>query len=529
MLKTSFFTLSILYCSMAMSYDSIELLLSDIKKNKTSCTQLITHYIQRIKRYDLDTTRGAPLNAIININSHAITKARILDKAYKDNKHLVGPLHCVPIVVKDNFDTYDMPSSSGSLALLGSQPIKDAELVARLRQAGAIILAKTAMDEFASGVIGISSRSGRIGNAFAPTQNPGGSSGGSAVAIASGFALVSLGTDNSGSVRIPAIFNGLYGLRPSSNLLPNTGVFPRGNLDGVPGPITKNLNDMETILRVLTGKKTLHTPNIAKKITLGLVTSFNQQTIDYKNYERFLGQIRSLGITIKPISINSFNSDRKDNAAGEVMQINDYLALFASTRKNFTDICHSKRTRSFGTLKACLDYAKTNPSPASKTYRNVKAMLVKNRSMVEGKMNKYKLNALIMPISTKGIATYDIDTINTWRYPLSSNSGLPSLAFPIKYNDKGMPMGIELIGKFNQENTLIAIVQKWSLAFATPHFPTLKKSNHDLNKLNCAQFNNIKTLIGWKTYYHFLIDHDAYKLKAKHFKNLVDKWMQALP
>ena len=149
---------------------------------------------------------------------------------------------------------FDIPVTSGSLSMLGSQPVKDAYVVQKLREAGAVILASGAMDEFAAGLISKSSRSARIGNAFDPTKNPGGSSGGSAVAVASDYALVAIGSDNSGSIRVPAGFNGLFGLRPGSGCIKAEGIFPRGNLDGVIGPITKNPDDMRYILSVLTGQ-----------------------------------------------------------------------------------------------------------------------------------------------------------------------------------------------------------------------------------------------------------------------------------
>src|SRR5690606_23277037 len=127
-------------------------------------------------------------------------------------------LHCIPVILKDNIDSYDTTTTAGSYALLGNQPAQDAFLVAELRKAGAIILGKGGMDEFARGIIGINSRNGRIGNAYEPNKNPGGSSGGVGAAISANFVMIGMGTDNSGSVRIPAVFNGLVGLRPSTGL-----------------------------------------------------------------------------------------------------------------------------------------------------------------------------------------------------------------------------------------------------------------------------------------------------------------------
>jgi len=184
-------TLTIITCLVchnvfAANFNVIETDIAKIHQGLTSgtinCEQLISKYLERIKTYNLSLNRGAPLNAFVSINPTAFRAARKLDQTYKVTGKLIGPLHCIPTVIKDNLDSYDFPSTSGSLALLGSQPIKDAFIVNKMRTAGAIILGKTAMDEFASGISGTSSRSGRVGNAYDPNKNSGGSSAGSAVA-----------------------------------------------------------------------------------------------------------------------------------------------------------------------------------------------------------------------------------------------------------------------------------------------------------------------------------------------------------
>lgn len=222
-----------------------------IQHHQITCFNLVNTYIDRIKKYNLSAKTLAPINAWSEINPSAIVQAQQLDAAFKNSGQLSGSLHCIPIILKDNIDSFDTTTTSGSYALLGSQPIRDAFLVGKLRNAGAIILGKGGMDEFAWGMIGISSRSGRIGNAFNPNKNPGGSSGGPAAAVSASFALLGIGTDNSGSIRIPAAFHGLVGLRPSTGLISQQGIFPMGNLDGTAGPIARTTEELTILLDII--------------------------------------------------------------------------------------------------------------------------------------------------------------------------------------------------------------------------------------------------------------------------------------
>lgn len=163
-------------------------------------------YLTRIQSYDMNLNRDAPINAFVALNPNAIVEAKHLDKQYQKTGQFKGMMHCVPVIVKDNIDTVDTSSTSGSLALLGSQPNQGAFLVQKLRNAGAIIIGKGSIDEFASGMSGRSSKSGRVGNAYDPAVNSGGSSAGVGAGVSANFAMVGIGTDNSGSIRIPATY-----------------------------------------------------------------------------------------------------------------------------------------------------------------------------------------------------------------------------------------------------------------------------------------------------------------------------------
>lgn len=513
---------------------SIKALTQQFANGDASCEQVIKSYLQRIKKYDLSHVSKAPYNAISAINTQALSQAKALDLYLKQHKQLKGVLHCVPVVIKDNFDSIDTPTTNGSLSLLGSQPIADAALVQRLKKQGAIVIAKAGMDEFASGLIGVSSSLGRIGNAYDTSKNPGGSSGGSAVAVANQFALVGLGSDNSGSVRVPAAFNGLFGLRPSYDLLDPQGLFPRGILDAVAGPMTKNIEDLNLIMQVLSTayqkqRKQLDAGVDPRRITIATVKQFNDKRFNYHTYRRFIEQLKALGFKIVEVNISRYDANRTDNTAGDVELINQYLRRFPSTRKNFRDICESGRTQTFGSKQQCLDYIKTNPKLNSKAYKAVQKRIKKNQQLIHALMHKKNIHALLLPITKSGASTYNLFDIYTWRYPLSSNAGLPGLAVPIGLNKKNLPIGIELIGKFGSDALLIAIAKCWYDKYARLKPPQLLVPERDLSAMEDNQWNQLKHWIGWQTYKHFLAHNPAQKLSPGDFTMIINRVLKQTP
>jgi amidase len=205
-------------------------------------------YLARIAAYEKN---GPKLHAIISLNPHALDQARALD-AERRAKGPRGPLHGIPILLKDNVETADQPTSAGFYALRGSVPAQDAEQTRRLRAAGCVILGKTNMSEFASGAA-ISTLGGQILNPHAPDRSPSGSSGGSGAGIAAGFASFALGTDTGGSIRGPAASNGIAALKPTFGLAGRGGIIPLSlSLDTV-GPMARNVSDLAYALNVMAG------------------------------------------------------------------------------------------------------------------------------------------------------------------------------------------------------------------------------------------------------------------------------------
>lgn len=526
---------------------SIDSITQAIKTQQITCQHLILQYLTRIQQHNLDLSRGAAINAFTSINPAVLATAKRLDQYFKSTGQLKGPLHCVPIVVKDNMDTYDMPATSGSLALLGTQPLRDAFLVAQLRQAGGIIIGKANMDEFASGMIGISSRVGRTGNAYDPKQNPAGSSGGTAAAVSANFAVIGIGSDNSGSIRVPAAFNGVYGLRPSRGLVSQHGVFPRGNLDGVSGPLTRSVKDMAIVLTLIAqpdpqDKLTLEHPVVksyAARLTrqslrglkFGIVRSgahlspFKQMPKPIvKMYQGFFKRLENNGATLTDVRLPRFDINRKDNMSGEIEEMDQYLANFPATRKNFKDICQSERTTTFGDKEACLRHLSKTASLKSREYQDVLKRFIKNRQYILSIMKKHNLDALLMPIARRGPATYDIFTVNTWKIPLSSNSGLPGMVVNVGYtDDQQMPVGVEMIGKFYDETTLLQIAHVIDKNISRLQAPPLKQKQKPPKMMDISAYNNFLTMLGYNTYYSLLLKTRMEDLKLEQFNKILRK------
>jgi amidase len=210
----------------AQSFEIFEKSIQDLQAAMTArqltSVQLVQFYLDRIAAYD---QAGPGLNSVLYVNPNALADARALD-AERRRRGPRGPLHGIPVLLKDNFDTMDMPTTGGALALSGIMPKADAFQVKKLRQAGVVILGKVNLHELALGLTTISSLGGQTLDPYDLTRAPGGSSGGSGVAVAANFAPFAMGTDTSGSIRIPSSHNSIVGLRPSSGLSSRAGIIP---------------------------------------------------------------------------------------------------------------------------------------------------------------------------------------------------------------------------------------------------------------------------------------------------------------
>jgi Asp-tRNA(Asn)/Glu-tRNA(Gln) amidotransferase A subunit family amidase len=217
---------------------------------RVTCVQVVQSYLNRIAAYD---DKGPALNAIITINPRALETAADMDRLYLSNKSALRALHCIPVILKDNYDTADMPTTGGSLALAESIPPEDAFIVRKLREAGALILAKANLTELARGGTTLSSLGGQTKNPYDLARTPGGSSGGTGAAIAASFGIIGTGSDTGQSIRSPASAHSLVGLRPTRGLISRSGIIPASTTQDEGGPITRTVEDAARVLDAIAG------------------------------------------------------------------------------------------------------------------------------------------------------------------------------------------------------------------------------------------------------------------------------------
>ncbi len=224
-------------------------LMAEMEAGHVTSAELTQMYLDRIAAYDDELN----LNSITNINPNALEEAAALDRE-RAAGDIRGPLHGIPVIVKDNIDVAGMATTAGSAAFAGNISHEDAFVVKRLREAGAVILAKANMSEFARRTVDSHSTfGGNVHNAYDPAKTAGGSSGGTAVAVTCSFAAAGLGTDTGGSVRYPSAFANLYGLRPSKGLTSTDGVFPLTATNDTVGPMARTAEDLGVLLEVIAG------------------------------------------------------------------------------------------------------------------------------------------------------------------------------------------------------------------------------------------------------------------------------------
>jgi len=220
------------------------------KSGTLTSVLLVQAYLQRIQAYD---QAGPKLNVVIFLNPRALQEAAALDEQFRKTGKFVGPLHGIPVLLKDNINTKDMPTTGGSLSLAGYVPATDADVTQKLRAAGAIILAKVNLHEFAIWGETISSIQGQTLNPYDLTRTPGGSSGGTGAGVAANFAIAGIGTDTVNSIRSPASANCIVGIRPTLGLVSRAGIIPYSFTQDAAGPLARNVSDAAKLLNVLVG------------------------------------------------------------------------------------------------------------------------------------------------------------------------------------------------------------------------------------------------------------------------------------
>ncbi|OOW08067.1 amidase [Acinetobacter sp. MF4642] len=223
---------------------------ASLESKGSNCVNVVQSYLDRITAYD---KQGPTLNSVISVNPNILQEANELDEYYKKTGKFKGNLHCVPVLAKDNIDVINIANTAGSDALLDNIPQDDAYIIKNIKAQGGLIIGKANLDEFAFGFGGKSTVGGQAKNVYDLTKSPGGSSSGTGAAISASLAMVGIGTDTGGSIRVPSAVQGLVGLRPSLRVLSLDGIIPLAPTQDTAGPMCRQSIDCAKLFTAMVG------------------------------------------------------------------------------------------------------------------------------------------------------------------------------------------------------------------------------------------------------------------------------------
>ena len=462
-----------------------------MRSGKFTTRSLAEKYLARIDEID---KAGPKLNSVIETNPDALVIADVLDKEFKNGK-VRGPLHGIPVLIKDNFDTADrMMTTAGSLALVGPPPEKDSFVAQKLREAGAVILGKTNLSEWANirsshSTSGWSGRGGLTKNPYALDRNPCGSSSGSGAAVAASLCAVAVGTETDGSVVCPSSSNGLVGIKPTLGLISRAGVIPIAHSQDTPGPMARTVRDAAILLGALAGADARDSATAANS---GKVAA---------DYTKFLDPdgLRGarIGIARKYFGFNDAVDDLMKNVIDVMKQqgaviidpadlpthgkfddselvvllyelktdLNRYLAerTTAPVRSLAEVIAFNEKNRDkempyFG--QDLFEKAQTYGDLTSKAYLDALAadQRLSRTEGIDAVMDKFKLDAIMAPT---GSAAWTTDLVNgDHALGGSSNAsavaGYPDITVPAGFVF-GLPVGVSFFGRAWSEGVLLKI------------------------------------------------------------------------
>ena len=452
-----------------------------MQASRVTAVELVDAYLARIQAYDRN---GPALNSLIRVNPKARAEAAALDQE-RAQRGPRGPLHGIPVILKDNYDTEDLPTSGGSIALAGQIPPDDAFVVRRLREAGAIILGKANMHELAAGITTISSLGGQTRNPYDPRRCPGGSSGGTGAAIAASLATIGWGTDTCGSIRIPAAYGSLVGIRPTQGLVSRDGIIPLSHTQDIGGPMTRTVADLAVALDVTVG----YDP--ADPAT---------QVMQDRPRPSFTGALRTDALRGARLGVlRNYFSDTDGNVARVVRAAADAMKALGAevvevSMPDFDSLVAGSRVVDFETKFDLLDYFGANPTASIRSMSDIlarglyhvslenrfrrierepareteerSAVLAKQvvlRDAVVRLLDSLRLDALIYPtMKQKPVLIGDPQVGVTCQ--LSAHAGLPAITVPAGYTDDGLPVGVELLGRPFADDRLVGLAYSFEQA-----------------------------------------------------------------
>jgi amidase len=459
------------------------------KSGATTATRVVQAYLDRIHAYD---QAGPKLNVVIYLNPRALEEAGALDEHLHRTGKFVGPLHGIPVLLKDNIDTKDMPTTAGSVSLAGYTPATDAMITQKLRAAGAIILAKVNLHEFAVWGETVSSIRGQTLNSYDLTRTPGGSSGGTGVGLAANFAIAGIGTDTVNSIRSPASANCLVGIRPTLGLVSRAGVIPYSSTQDAAGPLARTVTDAARMLNVLAGydpddpatawsvgyiendyTKYLSAAGAAGK-RIGVLRSFfgNAPIHEEVNIiaNRAVADLQRMGATVIELNTPDLDSGKISSDVSVHLyelkpELNRYLASGNAPVKTLEEIILSGKFHpNIGE-----NIRKAQSLELDDGYRQRLQMRSALQLRIMKIMADNRLDAMVFPHQKRLVVPVGETQLDR-NGALGSVTGFPSIIVPCGFSAPtptaalGVPVGIEFLGRPWSEKTLIEIAYGYEQA-----------------------------------------------------------------
>ncbi len=477
------------YDQLGLEEATIAELHENYKKGTYTATDVVEAYLERIEQYDQS---GPTINSVITINPDAIAIAEQLDQLMAEG-NIKGPLHGIPVLLKDNIDTRDkMANTAGARAMEGSMPLQDAYIVEKLRESGAIILGKANLSEWANfhsrnSSSGWSGLGGQTKNPYDITRNPCGSSAGSGASVAANFAMLAIGTETNGSITCPSSANGLVGIKPTVGLLSRSGIIPISETQDTPGPMARTVTDAAIMLGTMVGidERDSYTNASKGKVFRDYTQFLNARSLngkrlglytpsigsDHKTDSLMMQTIRLLkeqGVTIVEIDQIGANTAGRDSYNVLLYEfkdgVNKYLESLGdnATVKNLDEIIEKTLEDS---IEMKFDHdillqAQQKGELDSEEYIKARARMLKT-TQEEGIDKLMKEHDLDGFVGITGGPAWKIDHTNGDNFGTSSSSpaaraGYAAITVPQGFID-GLPVGITFFGGAWMEPEMIQI------------------------------------------------------------------------
>lgn len=465
-----------------------------LQSGEVTVAELVDWYLARIEAHN---QAGAGLQAVVTINPKAADEAVARDQFLATEGALCGPLHGVPVLVKDQAEMAGLPTTFGSVLFAGYVPKEDATVVAKLKDAGAIILAKTAMCDFAAGWFSSSSLTGHTKNPYATDRDSGGSSAGTAAGVAANFGLVGIGEDTGGSIRIPAAYNNLFGLRVTTGLISRAGFSPLVHFQDTPAPVGRTVSDLAKTLDGIVGYDlkdpftvTAAAPGVggyAEAVALDvplhswqigvLETGFGRD--DNPDAEPVTKVVRAAIARLEELGVPATRGLEIADLAGWIEGTSVYV------RQSKADISDFLAQRPNAPVSSFMEiYDSGQFHPLNDLFHGIAEgpetvdgdVVCLQRRLNQEHFRRHVLNIfaahevdfLVYPTVQVVPPTHDELAVGKYQcltFPtntvIASQAGLPALTVPVGFTADGLPVGLELLGTPLAEAKMLQFARAW--------------------------------------------------------------------